>query len=264
MNTITNSLYKSSDKNIDKSYECGHSRGDEFKIPKDTVTIGSQYINEIVEKEIPASYNKFDCLNIDKDVVITNDLNNNVLGNNKKSDQVSRSHQKLSSRRPQVVVNNYPENQKTFVRLPIIPGKDKYSQTAKAKPEPANTFIFTDSIPKGIRMNEFNGLIKNRKAKMLNFPGASSRQLLHYMDIHLEGIQVDTVVIHIGVNDLLNYSNQLRIDMLMKNICMVEKCRNYGVNNIFLPGIVFTTRVSLDILIQVHNKISNFCNTNGL
>ena len=43
-----------------------------------------------------------------------------------------------------------------------------------------------------------------------------------------------------------------------------EKCRNYGVNNIFLSGIVFTTRVSLDILIQVHNKISNFCNTNGL
>ena len=45
---------------------------------------------------------------------------------------------------------------------------------------------------------------------------------------------------------------------------MVEKCRNYGVNNIFLSGIVFTTRVSLDILIQVHNKILNFCNTNGL
>ena len=174
LNTITNSLYKSSNKNIDKSYECGHSRGYEFKIPKNTVTIGSHYINEFVEKEIPASYNKFDCLNIDKDVVITNDLNNNVLGNNK-SDQVSRSHQKLSSRRPQVVVNNYPEKQKTFARLPITPGKDKYSQTVKAKPEPAHTFIFTDSIPKGRRMNEFNGLIKSRKAKMLNFPGASSR-----------------------------------------------------------------------------------------
>ena len=183
LNTITNCLYKSSDKNIDKSYECGHSRGDQFKIPKDTAAIGRHHINDFVEKEIPALYNKFDWLNIDNDVVITNDLNNNVLGNNKKSDQVSRSHQKLSSRRPQVVVNNYPENQKTFVRLPIIPGKDKYSQTVKANPEPANTFIFTDSIPKGIRMNEFNESIKNRKAKMLNFPGASSRQLLHYMDI---------------------------------------------------------------------------------
>ena len=52
---------------------------------------------------------------------------------------------------------------------------------------------------------------------MLNFPGASSRQLLHYMDIHLERIQVDTAVIHIGVNDLLNYSNQSRIDSLRNN-----------------------------------------------
>ena len=64
-------------------------------------------------------------------------------------------------------------------------------------------------------MYDFNNLIKNRKAKMLNFPGASSRQLLHYMGIHLEGIQVDTVVINIGVNDLLNYSNQSRTDPLI-------------------------------------------------
>ena len=28
---------------------------------------------------------------------------------------------------------------------------------------------------------------------MLTFPAASSRQLIHYMDIYLEGIQVDTV-----------------------------------------------------------------------
>ena len=85
------------------------------------------------------------------------------------------------------------------------------------------------------------------------------------MDIHPEGIQVDTVAIHIGVNDLLNYSNQSRTDSLTNNIiCMVEKCRNYGVINTFLSRIVFTTRVSLDILIQVHNMISNFCGTNGL
>ena len=211
------------------------------------------------------SYNKFNCLNIDKNAVITNDVNDNGLSNNKKSDQVSRSHQKLQSKRPQVVVNNNPENQKTFSKLPVNPSKDKYTETVKAKPEPMNTLSFTDSIPKGIRMYDFNKLIKNRKAKMLNFPGASSRQLLQYMDIHLEEIQVDTVVIHIGVNDLLNYNNQSRNDSLMNNIiCMVEKCRNYGVKNIFLSGIVFTTRIRLDIFIQVHNMISNFCRTNGL
>ena len=93
----------------------------------------------------------------------------------------------------------------------------------KGRPGPANTLIFTDSMPKGIRMNNFNKLIKNRKAKMLKFPCASLRQLLHYMDIHLEGIQIDTVVIHIGVNDLLNSSNHSRTNSLMNNIiCMVK------------------------------------------
>ena len=42
---------------------------------------------------------------------------------------------------------------------------------------------------------------------------------------------------------------------------MVEKCCSYSVKNILLSVIVLTTRVSL---IQVHNMISNFCNTNGL
>ena len=34
--------------------------------------------------------------------------------------------------------------------------------------------------------------------------------------------------------------------------------------NIFLFGIVFTTSVSLYILVQVHNMVSNFSSTNGL
>ena len=55
LNTITNSLYKSSDKNIDKSNACGHSRGDKFKLLKHTVTIDSHYRNKFVEKEIPMS-----------------------------------------------------------------------------------------------------------------------------------------------------------------------------------------------------------------
>ena len=47
------------------------------------------------------------------------------------------------------------------------------------------------------------------------------------MDIHLEGIQIDTIIIHIGVNNLLNHSSQSRIDSLMNNIiCMVEKGSN--------------------------------------
>ena len=61
--------------------------------------------------------------------------------------------------------------------------------------------------------NEFNSLLRNRKAKMLNFPGSSSKQMLHYIDIHLEDKSIDTVLLHVGVNDLLkelrNYNPKL-------------------------------------------------------
>ena len=112
-------------------------------------------------------------MNIDRDIAITNDVNNNGLWNNKKLDQVLRYHQKLPSKRHQVVLGNYPKNQKIFSMLPVIPGKDKYSKTVKSKPELANTLIFMDSVPKGIRMYDFNELVKNRKSTMLNFPGVS-------------------------------------------------------------------------------------------
>ena len=35
-------------------------------------------------------------------------------------------------------------------------------------------------------MYEFNRFIKNSKATMFNFPEASSQQMLHYLDVHLE------------------------------------------------------------------------------
>ena len=41
------------------------------------VTIGSHYRRKFIEKEIPTSQNKFDCLDIDKVVVRTNDINDN-------------------------------------------------------------------------------------------------------------------------------------------------------------------------------------------
>ena len=39
---------------------------------------------------------------------------------------------------------------------------------------------------------------------MLNFLRSSSKQILHYIDIHLEDKSIDTVLLHVGVNDLLN------------------------------------------------------------
>ena len=93
-------------------------------------------------------------------------------------------------------------------KLPIGLAKKAYSETVYMSPNSLNALIFTDSIAKGIRMYEFNRFIKNSKAKMFNFPGASSHQMLHYLDIHFEDKQINTVVIHVGINDILRDSSQ--------------------------------------------------------
>ena len=85
-------------------------------------------------------------------------------------------------------------------------------------------------------------MFRKRKAKMFNFPGALSGKLLHCKDVHLEGNKVTTVLIHIGVNDLLR---------IMWKIFSVS-------------GIFYATRISLPILVHVHNMVLNFCSAKGL
>ena len=52
-------------------------------------------------------------------------------------------------------------------------------------------------------MCELKRFIKNTKLTMFNFPGASYYQLLHYLDVHFEDRETNTVVIHVGINDFL-------------------------------------------------------------
>ena len=69
---------------------------------------------------------------------------------------------------------------------------------------------------------------------MLNFPGSSSKQMLHYIDIQLEDKSIDTVLLHVGVNDLLNDTSKSNVDNLGKNIHkIVEKCKVVGARNIW-------------------------------
>ena len=68
---------------------------------------------------------------------------------------------------------------------------------------------------------------------MLNFPGASSNEILHYIDVHLKEKLIDTVIIHVGVNDLVNGNSQLKVNQLVENIKKItEKCVSFGVKKI--------------------------------
>ena len=46
--------------------------------------------------------------------------------------------------------------------------------------------MFSDSIPKGIRIREFNRYITNATARLKCFPGATSKELKHYFEPTLQ------------------------------------------------------------------------------
>ena len=62
------------------------------------------------------------------------------------------------------------------------------------------------------------------------------------------------------MNDLLNDNSQSHVDNLMSNIHkVIEKCKRVGVTNIFVSGLVYSTRVNIPILERFRSLVSNYC-----
>ena len=82
---------------------------------------------------------------------------------------------------------------------------------------------------------------------MLNFPGASSSGISHYINVHLKEKLIDTAIIHVGVNEQLNGNSQLKINQLIENIKKVtQKCVSFGVKNMY----IFWKYISWDYCLQ--------------
>ena len=140
-----------------------------------------------------------------------------------------QNHVKLQNvkRRPPVVVNQNLENQSVFTKKRTVPEESLYSEAVKSKPNNQNIKIFSDSMAKGIRIRQLNQFVKSGNARIHSFPGANSKQLLHYLDVNLDN-KTDTVILHIGVNDLLQDISLDNFNKLIKNLeYMVQKCRSF-------------------------------------
>ena len=102
-----------------------------------------------------------------------------------------------------------------------------------------------------------NQQIKNGNARIYSFPGATSHQVLHYLDVNLDKY-TDTVVIQIGINDILNLASN--VNGLSSNLKdMIKKCCNFGVKYIFVSGLVYAKRIIIEFLEDVYLKLVNVC-----
>ena len=108
--------------------------------------------------------------------------------------------QNTGNKRPSVVVNKHPERQIDFSRPPVVPGTKLFNKVSLPSKDQRYVLILTDSVPKGSLIRELNTFIKNGKTKMVSFPGATSKKILHYLDVHLTNSSADAVILHAGVN----------------------------------------------------------------
>ena len=100
---------------------------------------------------------------------------------------------------------------------------------------------------------------------MTSFPGATSKELLHYVDPTLRDGIYNTAIIHVGVNDLLNNKNTNKVDELVTILKSTAiKCISNGIAKVVVSGIVINNRMSDSFVENVNKKITMMCKKNSL
>ena len=231
---------------------------DDFWQPRKSAK-NSNSENRFVAEPINVSKNLFNMLEHNESNSIHFDIDDDPITT--KNLIEIQNHVKLQNvkRRPPVVVNQNLENQSVFAKKRTVPRESLSSEAVKSKPNNQNIKIFSESIGKGIRIRQLNQFVKSGNAIIHSFPGANSKQLLHYLDVNLDN-KTDTVILHIGVNDLLQDISLDNFNKFMKNLeYMVQKSCGFGVKCVFFSGITYTKRIAWRILDDVHEQLVSLC-----
>ena len=261
MSKYTNSFYKVNQENNNPSYTDVNSQNDQpFVSPKKSIKINNNTNRAIdVTRNNFVSPSRFSVLNCDE-------VSSSVLGDEINISNVLKTRHNDTTRpiqntiqnpcRPPVVINNSSENQFDFRRLKAVPGENSYNEVVKDhKGNESNIVIFSDSIANFDRNTEakINNSIRNGRVRFRNFTGATSGELLHYMDPTVAEENYDTAIVHVGINDIINDDSSSKVETLVLNSEKIAiKLKKYGIKNICLSGLVFTTRVYLPLLNQVN------------
>ena len=113
------------------------------------------------------------------------------------------------------------------------PGNSTYSDMTKRGKK---VCIFGDSLVKRIDMVEFEKLFKKGPAIKRSYPGATASQLKFYVEPTLIEDKPDIAILCIGTNNL-SKKNQSALDIVTEIIEIVFKCKESGVNEVFVSGL---------------------------
>ena len=173
-----------------------------------------------------------------------------------------KSSKSAEKKRPEVVINKYPENQHIFGKE-YINAKRRHETTdavhGSIKKDTRKIIMFTDSTPRSMWMRKLNQRAEE-VAHLKSFPGATSKELAHYVVPTLKEESFHTALIHVGINDILRDQSELKQQLVLQNIMKIaHQCKDHGVKEIILSSVVATGRVNADVIIHFIDSLKNLC-----
>jgi len=159
-----------------------------------------------------------------------------------------------NKRRPSNVIDEYPERQiYRSLSPPLLPGNTSYRDVVKHGIKDKICILGT-SMVKGINMKFINNQLNNAFAKLRPFPGATIRQLHHYVLPTLTDDTPDTLILHAGCNDI-NDRNMLSETIASNIISLAKICRQNGVNEVVISSLIVRRNYHLNKKVKEVNKL---------
>ena len=121
--------------------------------------------------------------------------------------KIEQQRQRLYHKRPQAVVNNFPENRDAFKKPNVLSGNLASKNVGTYRNKNNKVFLIGDSHLNRISKENFRKEFKGDWVNFKCFPGANAKQLDYYPVPMLVDEKPNNVIIHIGSNDItkLNY-----------------------------------------------------------
>ena len=126
--------------------------------------------------------------------------------------------------------------------------------------------MFGDSHLKRIRKDLFNKSVSTGKSQFNEFSGTTTRRLNHFVTPILDEERPDTVLIHVGCNDITPKTyRDLKPGVIANEIIDIgKKCMNYGTKKLFISSILIKKQSSLTKIInQVNDILKDLCLINS-
>ena len=130
-----------------------------------------------------------------------------------------------------------------------------------ASPE-KKVLLVGDSLIKRVKSHEIKKHVaRNARFVVKSFPGATSEEINHYVEPALDNEKPDMVIIHTGTNDMYNRRSPKSIPDIANGIIKIgKKCRERGVKNIFISGIVFRRpKAASKKVFEINNLVRALC-----